>query len=387
MLKINKCGGGTINDNVIYGDISVVSSKGLSITNNHLENGAQIYINSSVVSLKENYIEKGKRPSILIRSGQNDNYDIYIQSVVNMTGDQFLYFNRNRGSENSETEQTGRHLKEARLNSISDTDILIDRSAILNLDNVYRYDMVVGFGSINPLGIKIDPFEENDFFRFNDYSYILSQKGSISRNEQLRGSVFYRNLNSTYLYAPMVSNWVEWYRPSGSYRYYYAIIWDRQRGIFRHNSSDQIYTLLTQTPIALTKYGKGMQFGTGVDSGKDAEGLIAGANYLIQLIRCRIDASGNPIMDSYEHVTIPLAGSRIIYDNGISVCGYNWEAGIVPGLDIDLGLPKYETYSFNSGHVEAAAYTRPQKPYSGWQKGDLITNIGDESDWTIEIIK
>lgn len=386
MLRLHECGGGIIDGNVINGDVSISASKAITYANNHMEYGAQIIVEESVVSFKENYIEKGARPSILIRCTENGDlgtYNMYGQNVVSMCGDQFIYFNRNRNDK--ENANNGMPIKELRLSSISETDILIDRSAILSLENVYRYDCVVVFGAVNPLGIKIDTFADNPLFRFNDFSYFMSEKGTISRNEQLRSSAAFHRLNLPLLYAPMLSEWVEWFHPSGRYSYSYSIIWDKTRAIYRNVNGNIIFPL-TETPLNLSKYSDGVQIGTGIFSGTNAEGLDGGYNYMIQLFRHMVDESGAVIPGTEETVYLPLAGSKTIYDNGISICGYKW-VPITENNTDRHNIPVFETFSYQDGHVEASSTAKIGNPSPGWLSGDVINNIGNDTSWTTEIIK
>ncbi len=395
MLFLQQCGGGSIDANIINGDITISISKGVSFTNNHIEGGAQILIDTSIVTMRENFIEKGLRTPLLIRSFLDGKPESYAQNIVSMTGDTFIiYHDKRSDTANPDSDiynptDTGDTLKLP-----SETDIEIDNTAILSLTNVYRNDLVVGFGAVNPIGIRIDTFENNPYFLFNDYSYFASQQCEISRNEQLRASVAYTNINAPTLYIIQKTGHIIWQAPSGEYKYLYSVIWDNRRGIFGHENS-RLYKHIpaelangngssyTSETVPLTKNGAGVLIAVGITGSQPYPGL----NFMAKLVRYRINAAGNMANNSVEHVTIPIAGSCTLYDDGLSICGYRWKKEAVPGLDVDLDLIKYESYAFNSGHVEAAAYSKVTPPYNGWLPGDTISNIGNQNDWSVQIIK
>lgn len=87
-----------------------------------------------------------------------------------------------------------------------------------------------------------------------------------------------------------------------------------------------------------------------------------------------------------ETVYLPLAESKTIYDNGISICGYRWVPIAENNSDIH-NIPVFETFSYQVDHVEVASTTTIDNPSPGWLTGDVINNIGDDTSWTSEIIK
>ena len=150
MLRLHQCAGASVDANVINGDVTIIASKAISYTNNHMENGAQILIDSSIVSMQSNFIEKGPRVSLLIQClKENDinKYEEYGQNIVSIHDTQFVYYDTDRYP--SEAPEEGSTIKderkyqakENRLRNINETDILIDSSSILNIENTYRYNL------------------------------------------------------------------------------------------------------------------------------------------------------------------------------------------------------------------------------------------------------
>ena len=72
-LRVGSCHGGSITDCILNTDVLFEGSTDIVFSGNHLEAGAQIRIVNSNLSIRNNWFEKGKRPSIVfdVKSGTN----------------------------------------------------------------------------------------------------------------------------------------------------------------------------------------------------------------------------------------------------------------------------------------------------------------------------
>ena len=353
-LRLSNCGGASIQGNVINGDILIESSKAVVFNANHCENGMQIEIVDSCVTTNNNFFEKGTRPNIFIH-----NSDYGDKSVISMNNDMFMMYNFPRFNiDINKTAEDIFELFQNQINNISESDIRIDKNTILNINNVYRYEFGEGlFGKMYPFGIKIEkneypridlsgnttyhPFEE-----FNKYSYIASCNSKILSGYKLNIQATINDINAPRLNCSQTNGGVKWFEKDGTYRYYYQILWDRDRGLMKTssstNTSESINTInwypeqvnMSNDVEKITDENSeqiSFTFSPGVllDMSEETNGNCA----MIRLIRYKNVIEGLLYKSSYDYVDVPVCGSRYLYDNGISVCGYKWKflkAGELP---------------------------------------------------------
>lgn len=366
-LSFSECGGGSVQGNIIHGDINFNYCKAISFFDNHMESGPQISVNESDVTLASTMMEKGSRPLIVITGHESS------MSVVALGNMQFLVYNRDR--EANETHEN----KQKRLESISETDIQINSLVSLTLDNVFRYDLVVSFGASIPFGINICKDDETSFKEFNDLSYIYSRRSSILPNFKVEGEMTVSAPNSPSFYHLQLVRWVNWFRPAGTYKYYYQVIWDSQRQIRKSDGSKTIFPLpYADTTLTFPDQAQGALLV--IDSTK------VGASLMIRLYRSKLNSKTlSPIDTGWEAVDVPLCGAYMLYDNGISVAGYKWKS-CLPPIDTTDNKPEFETLKINSNSITAWSKSKPAN-FAGWKVGDLIYNSGDDETWNILIIK
>lgn len=101
---------------------------------------------------------------------------------------------------------------------------------------------------------------------------------------------------------------------------------------------------------------------------------------LVRLIREKNE--NNVLNNSFQEVYVPVCGSRYLYDNGISVCGYKWSE---PShfLKLETNNKNMEMLRINNGNVEC--FTKKEggiTPTVGWKRGDVIHNISNSNSST-----
>ena len=397
-LKISQCGGASIQGNIINSDVHIVECKAVVFNANHCESGIQVEIIDSCVSTNNNFFEKGTRPNIFIHNS------IYgDKSVISMNNDMFMMYNFPRFNiDINKTAEDIFELFQNQINNISESDIRIDKNTILNINNVYRYEFGEGlFGKMYPFGIKIEkneypridlsgnttyhPFEE-----FNKYSYLASCNSKILSGYKLNIQATINDINAPRLNCSQTNGGVKWFEKDGTYRYYYQILWDRDRGLMKTSSStntSESINIINWYPEQVNMSNDvekitdenseqvSFTFSPGVllDMSEDTNGNCA----MIRLIRYKNVIEGLLYKSSYDYIDVPVCGSRYLYDNGISVCGYKWQEydSIILNETSDKNM---EMLRIIDGNVEC--FTKREggiTPTSGWKRGDVIHNISN----------
>ena len=390
-LRLSNCGGASIQGNVINGDILIESSKAVVFNANHCENGMQIEIVDSCVTTNNNYIWKGAKPSYLIySSGSGD------KSVVSLNNDMLIVINdvldKNNSDENKLKDQ---------MNSLAEYDISLDKDTILNIENVFRYDVgTYGFGKMYPFGIRLctnnksssdgETYETHGLEEFNKYSYLSSCKSSILSGFEIRMQGTIKQVNAPNVYCMMSNEGVFWLGEAGTYRYYYQIIWDKDRNIKKTFSS--ISTSNTVYNINRYSYDNDDKLicYNDIDIEEGQEGVLLvmdedtnGNCSMVRLIREKVNDNSNQLEHRFQDVYVPVCGSRYLYDNGISVCGYKWSEPF-QFLLLETSDKNMEMLRVIDGNVEC--FTKRADgitPTSGWKRGDIIYNISSTPSITV----
>lgn len=360
-LRIDHCGGASIQGNIINGDIEIACSKAIVFNANHCEGGKQVEIVDSSVVTNNNYFHRGERPNYYIHSSGNSD-----ECVVSLQNDMFVQLQHSNNNNNN--------------NNNNFYDINIDKYTTLKISNVYRYDATaVDFGKMYTYGINIQKADETSLADFNNYSYIASRNSEIGANYSINLSHTIKNVNSPHIYAAMQSG-IGWYLTGATYRYYYQIVWDKNRNIKKTatNSSKCIFPIQWYNSDGSTSNSNFI-----LSNSKG--GLLAmledacGNCSMVRLIREKV--TGDPNLNNLEfeaqEVYVPMCGNRVLYDNGISVCGYKWSEPFTFNLqetcDKDM-----EMFRIIDSNVEC--FTKREggiTPTAGWKRGDVIHNIGN----------
>ena len=401
-LRISSCGGGVVSANVINADVLIENSKGITYSSNHMEYGAKLFIKQSNVTTSNNYFWRGVDPSVIIWGSQwNDG------SVVTMNGDMFLFYN---SKYYKPYEEKGIIKDEFLDKAVCEYDVAIDGSTVLNLSNVYRYEAGTAFEKMYMFGIKLAHYEEDhseelDGIRpenklidkgavdeFNRYSYALSQNCSIHAGFCIdsRFSVNYPTTPATFSF--MKNGNVRWVKDTnanpGLYSYSMQVYWDKDRRILYEKNGESDFVLFSESE--LIELGRTEKKETGEEYVPGAlisfNGFPVQSGAYIRLIRTKHNSGSDEV--EVEYVDVPVSGSAILYDNGLSVAGFGWQKTTITSEDA-------AKIACNSGIIGATFTGKNMTCYStnkdvtgaGWAKGDMIVNVGADDDWTIEIIK
>lgn len=333
-IRVSTCNSGIITSNIINADVHISNAKGITFSNNHMENGAQIVIDQSSVTLAENFIMKGARPSVVIKSSiWGDN------SVVSLHHNQYLYYSYNfnlidPNNDSDDTNNTPQKPTNAEIEKVCNFDIGIasekyvhsDNSVeygkcqcILSICNELRYwvtDKLIGksYTSGIIMGISRDggaTYEGID--SFNLQSQILSLSSVVRFMDDCVYSYppfIIKDWKSPHIYYAGLNNNSEWFaNETGTFTYYYQIIWSYQK---KWISGLPLTSFAT---VVVPDKSKGAGFGV-------AGAEKCGNCVLARIIRCKMGA-GNSITD-VKFADVPIVNSLWIIDNGLTMGGYKW---------------------------------------------------------------
>lgn len=368
-LRLNQCGGGSINANVINADVLINACKGINFTSNHLERGALLEIRNSNVTTSNNYFWRSDHPVIIIYGTENKD-----KSVVTINGDVFTFCDNLSIPKNL-------------YRPVCEYDIAIDLYSTINISNSYRYwNTDDYFGKMYTCGLKLlkipDPkhIEATEpFNEFNNHSYALSQFGIIRSGFELGNSFPAKAITENPRFHYMANSAIRWDYASGIYTYEYQIVWDHDRCLTSKIDGKFVSMMRNYdagNTIELTQGGKGILFS-----------LNTGLTFNLRLIRKRYnDSSCNTVVEMH-YVDVPICGNGHIYDNGLSVHGFGW----IKVEDIDkepviIGNSGFVAANFN-GHNVVCFSSDSHADGCGWRPGDMIVNTGNDSSWTVKVIK
>ena len=366
-LKLRSSNGAQISCNIINDNIAFYNCKGISFSANHCEDGIQVKISNSQIDFSGNYFHKGKKPTFLIR-------DDYARGSINVQSSTIALQNNSLVFLDHEDESSKLYI-----GNISPYDIQTDGYLSLSIQNTYRYRTPRNAGgNIHPCGITIlkeiwtegvaEP-ELIPFTEFNDLSYLLSGSSLIKPNFHI---VHNHVVNNTQFFrgAAMANNNIVWFLEKGAYHYRMQTIWDKKR-------------LIGSSTLTLGNFNLG-EIGSNTNTGKP-QGLLLniGANsydgpsdgngnqVVIRLMRAR--ANGNT---AYHSIEIPVCGTRFLYDNGLSVCGFKWkqEPSIAP-LTVNTMI---QSIHFVGDNVVCKGTACPT--VGEWTVGDIVYNTGAASN-------
>ncbi|MEG1999207.1 MAG: hypothetical protein RR015_04260, partial [Bacteroidales bacterium] len=360
-LMLSSCYGGSVTANILNGDVMIDHCKGITLTSNHLEGNPQIQIIGSNVILNDNYMHKRSRPNLLL-----DGVSWNEMPVVELNNHSFIFLD---------------YGGESAIKGVDEYDISIKGDVILNINNSYRYWIGEGLGGkMYPCGIQINKavFDNNGnvveykpLNEFNHFSQLLSRSCTIMPDSVVLNDSYANNINAQILYLGVAFDNGVWYDILGhNYKYKYCIIWDYDRKIVKTDVNGNNLFEINTSPV-------------------EAKGsILINLNIGASLSRCvmvrfyRIDISAN---NKTVYVDVPLCGTRFMYDNGFSICGYRWRdySDAVNGFGaVNLGI---NSIKFRGDNIECWSDNYPTK--GNWKKGDVIYNTGTASEDKMWVIK
>ena len=364
-LKLRSSNGAQISCNIINDNIAFYNCKGISFSTNHCEDGIQVKISNSQIDFSGNYFHKGKKPTFLIR-------DDYARGSINVQSSTIALQNNSLVFLDHEDESSSLYI-----GNISPYDIQTDGYLSLSIQNTYRYRTPRNAGgNIHPCGITIlkeiwtegvaEP-ELIPFTEFNDLSYLLSGSSLIKPNFHI---VHNHVVNNTQCFrgAAMANNNIVWFLEKSAYHYRMQTIWDKKRLI--GSSTLTLGDFNLGEIDTYTKKAQGLLLNIGTNS-YDGPSDGNGNQVVIRLMRAR--ANGNT---AYHSIEIPVCGTRFLYDNGLSVCGFKWkqETSIAP-LTVNTMI---QSIHFVGDNVVCKGTACPT--VGEWTVGDIVYNTGTASN-------
>lgn len=364
-LSVNSCGGGIINANILNADILINNSKGIVYSGNHSESGPQLTIRNSDVEVRGNYFEKGERPNIRIESGQYGN-----SSVVSLNGNIYCYFTQ---SNRPSCLNPGQDIE---LSQVSEYDIEVYAESgqstltALNISNEMRAYIPAGaFGNMHTTGIAIcRAYKKNDEIQtvavteFNSRSQILSRDCKLAILWNNANRVQYPPFKIENISNPKISFGLTsgiWNESPQSYSYKASIIYDTARRIGTGYAGFKNINAIQGNSVIITL------------SNADA---TCGKQAMV-----RIHRENGSVK---QYVDVPMCVAANCYDIGTSINGFKWKTG---DGDIQF-LSTIVSLEYRGDNVVAWS-TAKITDTTGWQRGDIIYNVGTDTSWSMQIIK
>lgn len=359
-LRLSNSGGASVNANIINADVLIHNCLGVDFSENHIEERHTIRINSSQVSLRNNFIWIGNSPSVMVYADDYQN-----KSIVTMSGNVFrfidtVFYTRIEKDKNNkdvivvEDDMPSNEAFECA------AEVAVDEFSALDISNCFRYWGGRGFGGTQVSGIHISKMEGVDAFmpfdEFNNFSYSLSQRSTISGGFEIDGRFSVDSVPASQI-SPiaMLNENVLWRGENGEYSYTAQVLFDAPREIGLDAVDISFWEASgSKGNVNVEVNQKGVLINLGKSSGR----------YLLRLVRMRSDDL------TFKYVDIPICDTTYLYDNGLSVNGFKWtDCDDWNAVVVNSTL---ECFEYNSGKVRVFASGRLWPIGDGWKKGDVV---------------
>lgn len=359
-LRLSNSGGASVNANIINADVLIHNCRGVDFSENHIEERHTIRINSSQASLRNNFIWIGNSPSVMVYADDYQN-----KSIVTMSGNVFrfidtIFYTRIEKDKNNkdvivvEDDMPSNEAFECA------AEVAVDEFSVLDISNCFRYWGGRGFGGTQVSGIHISKMEGVDAFmpfdEFNNFSYSLSQRSTISGGFEIDGRFSVDSVPASQI-SPiaMLNENVLWRGENGEYSYTAQVLFDAPREIGLDAVDISFWEASgSKGNVNVEVNQKGVLINLGKSSGR----------YLLRLVRMHSDNL------TFKYVDIPICGTTYLYDNGLSVNGFKWtDCDDWNAVVVNSTL---ECFEYNSGKVRVFASGRLWPIGDGWKKGDVV---------------
>lgn len=354
-LRLSHNGGASVNANIINADVLIHNCRGVDFSENHIEERHTIRVNSSQASLRNNFIWIGNSPSVMVYADDYQN-----KSIVTMSGNVFRFIDTIFYTKIEEGVISIRDDMPSNEAFECAAEVAVDEFSALDISNCFRYWGGRGFGGTQVSGIHISKMEGVDAFmpfdEFNNFSYSLSQRSTISGGFEIDGRFSVDSVPASQI-SPiaMLNENVLWRGGNGEYSYTAQVLFDAPREIGLDAVDISFWEASgSKVNVNVEVNQKGVLINLGKSSGR----------YLLRLVRMRSDDL------TFKYVDIPICGTTYLYDNGLSVNGFKW-------TDCDdwnavVVNPTIEGFEYNSGKVRVFASGRLWPIGDGWKKGDVV---------------
>lgn len=359
-LRLSNSGGACVNANIFNADVLIHNCRGVDFSENHIEERHTIRVNSSQASLRNNFIWIGNSPSVMVYADDYQN-----KSIVTMSGNVFrfidtVFYTRIEKDKNNkdvivvEDDMPSNEAFECA------AEVAVDEFSALDISNCFRYWGGRGFGGTQVSGIHISKMEGVDAFmpfdEFNNFSYSLSQRSTISGGFEIDGRFSVDSVPASQI-SPiaMLNENVLWRGGNGEYSYTAQVLFDAPREIGLDAVDISFWEASgSKGNVNVEVNQKGVLINLGKSSGR----------YLLRLVRMRSDDL------TFKYVDIPICDTTYLYDNGLSVNGFKWtDCDDWNAVVVNSTL---ECFEYNSGKVRVFASGRLWPIGDGWKKGDVV---------------
>lgn len=334
-FRMLNCGSANINANILNTNIVIISSKGIDFSANHIEGEHSIEIISSQVSLRNNYMWLHKTPSVVIKDGEYNS-----KSVVSMDGNVFRFYDTvfyekpQNPQAAEETEDTSKY--------IIPQEVVIGDQSVLSINNCFRYWGNDDFGKIYASGIYLSKITKDEYTPiedFNRFSYALSKNSIVGPGQRITSNFSVKDIDKLRLNPVCMRNervrWVlDKVQDNGgeikTYAYKMQVLFDAARGIG---------TGIVDIPV--------WDNADVLDMGKNENGVLINTNCLTE---CCIVRLYRTISGETRYVDVPVCGTNSLYDNGVSVNGFEW--GGTNGANTYVS-PAVSGFDYHNGRIDA----------------------------------
>lgn len=354
-LRLSHSGGASVNANIINADVLIHNCRGVDFSENHIEERHTIRINSSQASLRNNFIWIGNSPSVMVYADDYQN-----KSIVTMSGNVFRFIDTIFYTKIEEGVISIRDDMPSDEAFECAAEVAVDEFSALDISNCFRYWGGRGFGGTQVSGIHISKMEGVDAFmpfdEFNNFSYSLSQRSTISGGFEIDGRFSVDSVPASQI-SPiaMLNENVLWRGGNGEYSYTAQVLFDAPREIGLDAVDISFWEASgSKGNVNVEVNQKGVLINLGKSSGR----------YLLRLVRMHSDDL------TFKYVDIPICGTTYLYDNGLSVNGFKWtDCDDWNAVVVNSTL---ECFEYNSGKVRVFASGRLWPIGDGWEKGDVV---------------
>ena len=354
-LRLSNSGGASVNANIINADVLIHNCRGVDFSENHIEERHTIRINSSQASLRNNFIWIGNSPSVMVHADDYQN-----KSIVTMSGNVFRFIDTIFYTKIEDGVISIRDDMPSDEAFECAAEVAVDEFSALDISNCFRYWGGRGFGGTQVSGIHISKMEGVDafmpFVEFNNFSYSLSQRSTISGGFEIDGRFSVDSVPASQI-SPiaMLNENVLWRGENGEYSYTAQVLFDAPREIGLDAVDISFWEASgSKGNVNVEVNQKGVLINLGKSSGR----------YLLRLVRMHSDDL------TFKYVDIPICGTTYLYDNGLSVNGFKWtDCDDWNAVVVNSTL---ECFEYNSGKVRVFASGRLWPIGDGWKKGDVV---------------
>ena len=411
-LSVDRCFGGTIDDNIINSRVLISSCRGLTFSNNHMESDAydryyiQLRIIDSQVTVSSNFFYKSETNNIVVRGDASGE----VCAAILENNSFFCRFAEiPKSSDETELQYKARYEEyiERWKKRSSASEICINLGASVQIRNQFRQINGVNYMSWpTPVGVQFKLLDKNGnemsstenglktVNRFNTLSPYLSSQGNIKVGYKIESLLNTQvNINSINININDVKSNanVRWYAKSGYYDYYAQIVYDKDRQIVGTINGYNNAHLMSSAEERRSYFDSIIEGDVAKSKGTIIPLSISGWNATLIVYRSYRKIL-NSLVDHWDKVAIPVCGAETLYDNGITLSGYLWEKMEV--LDnnrpeiIYNSLSGITAVTFRNSNVECLSTDKPSSSkMASWQQGDIIYNVGDDESWNVFIKK